>query len=48
MKNNIVKPTIKVNQVYVRVCDGQKAFVRVCLTDTLQKVLFPITWVICQ
>ena len=28
MKNNIVKPTIKVNQVYVRVCDGQKAFVR--------------------
>ena len=29
MKNNMVKPTIKVNQVYVRVCDGQKAFVRV-------------------
>ena len=29
MKNNTIKPTIKANQVYIRVYDNQKAFVRV-------------------
>ena len=28
MKNNTIKPTIKAKQVYIRVYDNQKAFVR--------------------
>ena len=29
MKNNTIKPTIKTNQIYVRLHDGLKAFPRV-------------------
>jgi len=29
MKNNTIKPTIKTNQIYVRLHDGVKAFPRV-------------------
>jgi len=29
MKNNTIKPTIKTNQIYIRLHDGLKAFPRV-------------------
>ena len=29
MKNNTIKPTVKTNQIYVRLHDGLKAFPRV-------------------